>query len=56
MKPETLEILQLRSEAKAALEDDFRLSDFHDRVLENGAVTLVVLRRLIEEWITKSRG
>lgn len=51
-----LEILQLRSEAKAALGDEFRLSDFHDRVLENGAVTLVVLRRVIEEWITKSQG
>lgn len=46
-----LEILQLREEAKAALSDNFKLSDFHDRVLENGAVTLEVLRRHVEEWI-----
>ena len=49
-----LEILQLRAEAKVALGDAFRLSDFHDRMLENGAVTLEVLRRHVEEWITRA--
>lgn len=49
-----LEILQLRAESKAALGDSFRLADFHDRVLENGAVTLKVLRKHVEEWIASS--
>ena len=49
-----LEILQLRAEAKAALGPAFRLSEFHDRLLENGAVTLEVLRRHVQSWITES--
>jgi uncharacterized protein (DUF885 family) len=48
------EILALRAEARAALGEDFDLSEFHDRVLENGAVTLDVLRRHVERWIADS--
>lgn len=51
-----LEILKLREEARAALGERFSLSDFHDRVLENGAVTLAVLRERIEAWIARSGG
>jgi uncharacterized protein (DUF885 family) len=47
------EILALRSEARAALGERFRLEDFHDRVLENGAVTLTVLRRHVEAWVAQ---
>ena len=46
-----LEILALRSEARARLGDAFRLSDFHDRVLENGALSLAALREAIEDWL-----
>jgi uncharacterized protein (DUF885 family) len=45
------EILALRDEARSALGASFRYPEFHDRVLENGAVTLPVLRSSIEAWL-----
>jgi len=45
------EILRLREEARAKLGRRFRLSDFHDRLLENGAVSLSVLGERIRAWI-----
>jgi len=45
------EILALRDEARAALGPAFRYPDFHDRVLENGAVTLGVLQARVHEWL-----
>lgn len=49
------EILALREQARTALGASFRYPEFHDRVLENGAVTLPALRGVIERWIG-SRG
>ena len=46
-----LKILELRDEARAALGPKFDLTDFHTVVLENGAVPLTVLERLVDEWI-----
>ena len=46
-----LEILRLRARAKAGLGNRFDIRKFHDRVLENGAVTLPVLADQIERWI-----
>jgi uncharacterized protein (DUF885 family) len=48
------EILALRARAKEALGDRFDLKTFHDRVLENGAVSLAVLREQIQRWIDRS--
>ena len=45
------EILALREQAREALGNQFELSGFHDRVLENGAVTLSILRDQVEAWI-----
>jgi uncharacterized protein (DUF885 family) len=45
------EILKLRDQAKKALGPAFRYPEFHDRVLANGAVTLPVLRGVIDEWL-----
>lgn len=50
------EILALRTEARDALGERFQLADFHDRVLENGAVTLATLRAHVEAWIARERA
>jgi uncharacterized protein (DUF885 family) len=46
----------LRAHAKEVLGDRFDLKEFHDRVLENGAVTLAVLREQVDRWIARKTG
>ncbi len=46
-----LEIRRLRDLAEAKLGEHFDLRAFHDRVLENGSVTLPMLEDSIEAWI-----
>ena len=46
-----LKIQELRRRAEAKLGDRFNLRDFHDTVLGNGAVTLDILERIIDDWI-----
>ena len=51
-----LEIERLRREAEGRLGTAFDIREFHDRVLEEGAVPLPVLRAHVEAWIAaKSR-
>ena len=50
-----LKILALREEAKAALGPKFDLKEFHTVVLENGAVPLTTLERLVRDWIERSK-
>lgn len=45
-----LEIFALRAMAKKKMGKRFDLKAFHDRVLENGALNLPVLRKQIEAW------
>jgi uncharacterized protein (DUF885 family) len=47
------EILRLRDQAKEVLGPSFDIRAFHDRVLENGAVSLAVLGTVIEEWLAE---
>jgi uncharacterized protein (DUF885 family) len=47
------EIFSLRQMAKDSLGDRFDIRQFHDRVLENGTVTLPMLRANILRWIGK---
>lgn len=49
-----LELLALRKEAQAALEDRFDLRSFHELVLENGPVPLSTLRALVTAWVRTS--
>jgi uncharacterized protein (DUF885 family) len=51
-----LKILELRDKARTELGDNFDLKDFHTVVLENGAVPLTVLERLVDEWIAKVKA
>jgi uncharacterized protein (DUF885 family) len=46
-----LEIRRLRRQAETLLADDFDLRQFHDRVLENGSVTLPMLEAAVLTWI-----
>lgn len=46
-----LEILALRRLASEKLGDSFDIREFHDKVLENGAIPLTMLRAHIENWL-----
>ena len=50
------EIENLRQFAKEKLKDDFKVSEFHNQVLKNGAVTLPMLKEQIEAWVEESCG
>jgi len=50
-----LEIRRLRALAERRLRERFDIRSFHDRVLENGAVPLPLLRASIYRWLDASR-
>ena len=50
-----LEIMALRREAEAALGSRFDIRQFHQRVLERGAIPLSALRANISAWIAAER-
>lgn len=51
-----LAIIALRKEAQDTLGTKFSLSDFHDAVLENGAIPLHVLQNHIHQWIQTQKN
>jgi uncharacterized protein (DUF885 family) len=51
-----LKIRELRSLAEAELGNAFDVRDFHDKVLENGAVPLSVLENIVKVWITEEKA
>jgi uncharacterized protein (DUF885 family) len=51
-----LKILELRERAKAALGDKFNLKDFHSVVLDNGGLPLMLLDKMVDEWIARTRS
>lgn len=51
-----MKILELREKAKAALGQQFNLSEYHDVVLKNGAVPLDILEQLVDEYIAQRKG
>ncbi len=50
----SLEIQRLRRMAEERLGERFDVRAFHDRVIEDGTVTLGMLRRKIERWVDES--
>jgi len=46
------EILALREQAQRVLGESFQLAAFHDRLLENGALPLDVLRGVFDRWLS----
>lgn len=51
-----MKILSLRQWAKDQLGPRFKLADFHDVVLSNGAVPLDVLDQLVRDWVAAQKG
>ena len=51
-----LEIRRLRALAERELGERFSVKEFHDRVLEDGAVTLAMLRDKIGRWVEAERA
>jgi uncharacterized protein (DUF885 family) len=50
-----LEIIALREQAQRELGDRFDIREFHDQVLANGAITLPMLRQVIEHWLASKK-
>ena len=49
-----LKLLELRDRARQALGDRFDLRAFHDVVLQNGAMPLTLLERVVDLWIEEN--
>jgi uncharacterized protein (DUF885 family) len=50
-----LKILELRDKAKKELGNQFNLKDFHDVVLQNGAMPLEILQQQVDNYIATKR-
>jgi uncharacterized protein (DUF885 family) len=46
-----LKMVELRDRAKAALGEKFDLRKFHDVVLKNGSMPLLLLEQVVDEYI-----
>jgi uncharacterized protein (DUF885 family) len=46
-----LKILELRERAKSKLGTQFDIREFHDQVLDAGALPLTILEERIDNWI-----
>jgi uncharacterized protein (DUF885 family) len=50
-----LEFRDLRTAAEAGLGNEFDIRQFHDRLLENGSMTLPMMRKAIISWISDEK-
>lgn len=51
-----LQILKLRQYSKDQLGDKFSIRDFHDQVIDGGALPMDVLETRIHTWVAKTKG
>ena len=51
-----LKILELRARAQKELGSKFDIREFHDQVIDSGALPLNVLEQQINEWIAQKQG
>ncbi|WP_158545170.1 DUF885 domain-containing protein [Bremerella cremea] len=51
-----LKIKQLRAKAEQELGDDFDIRQFHNALLDNGALPLPILERVIDRWIAQQKS
>lgn len=50
-----LEIRRLRTLAEDQLGEDFDLREFHNRILENGSMTLPMIEKAVHAWIRRAK-
>jgi uncharacterized protein (DUF885 family) len=51
-----LKILELRAHAQKELGSKFDIREFHDQVIDSGALPLDVLQQQINDWIAQKQG
>ncbi len=51
-----LEILDLRARAQKELGSKFDIRQFHDEILDSGALPLDVLEEQVDEWIAQKKA
>ncbi|NVJ89379.1 MAG: DUF885 domain-containing protein [Flavobacteriaceae bacterium] len=51
-----IKIRQLRKQAEDALGDKFNIRDFHEVILEEGTVTLSIMEKRVNKYITKTKN
>jgi uncharacterized protein (DUF885 family) len=50
-----MKILELRDKAKHDLGNKFNIKEFHDVILQNGAVPLDILEELVQQYIDSKK-
>lgn len=51
-----LKLVELRERARTQLGDKFDIRTFHDLILGNGALPMLVVERVVDEWIAAGGG
>jgi uncharacterized protein (DUF885 family) len=51
-----MKLLELRSKAQQELGEKFKLTDFHDVVLQNGSMPLAILERVVDQYIAAKKA
>lgn len=51
-----LTIQRLKARAEAELGEDFDVREFHDQVLNTGALPMAILEQKIDDWIARKKG
>jgi len=51
-----LQILDLRNRAQKELVDKFDIREFHDQIIDSGALPLDVLAEQVDTWIAQKKG
>jgi uncharacterized protein (DUF885 family) len=51
-----LKILEIREKARKSLGDNFDIREFHDRILEHGALPIFALEEAMDSWMRNWKG